>query len=371
MVYLDNNATTALDPRVLEAMMPYLTGPYGNPSSVHRFGKASRAAIDIARQQVASLVGAQPSEVVFTSGGTEANNFAIKGVASANPGKQIIYSAVEHPCVLEPAEQLERAGWPVAVLPVNKQGVIDLSKLEALLADKPTSIVSVMTANNENGAIQPIAEVGDILRGSGVLLHTDAVQAAGKLAVNFDGVDLMSLSSHKIHGPKGAGALLLRKTVFLEPLIHGGGQEDGLRAGTENLAAIVGFGAAASLALAEREQRSAHCKELQIAFEKGLGQWGDIQVFSVETPRLENTVQISIPGIDGETLLMLLDQRGVAVSSGSACHAGSGEPSHVLLAMGVDHYVARGAIRVSFSKENSLTDVDTCLKAIAEIRGGT
>ncbi|MFT7126370.1 MAG: cysteine desulfurase [Pseudoalteromonas tetraodonis] len=370
MVYLDNNATTALDPRVLEAMMPYLTGPYGNPSSVHRFGKASRAAIDIARQQVASLVGAQASEVVFTSGGTEANNFAIKGVAHANRDKQIIYSAVEHPCVLEPAEQLQRAGWPVAVLSVNEQGVVDLARLESLLLAKPTSLVSVMTANNENGAIQPIAEIADMARASGALLHTDAVQAAGKLAVDFTDVDLMSLSAHKIYGPKGAGALLLRKTVYLEPLLHGGGQEGGLRSGTENLAAIVGFGAAASLALAEREERSSHCLQLQAAFEAGLGQWSDIQVFSAAAPRLANTVQISVPGIDGETLLMLLDQRGVAVSSGSACHAGSGEPSHVLLAMGVNNSVARGAIRISFGKENSQADVDACLKAVAEIRGG-
>lgn len=370
MVYLDNNATTALEPRVLDAMMPYLTGPYGNPSSVHRFGKASRAAIDIARQQVASLVGAQAAEVVFTSGGTEANNFAIKGVAQANRGKQIIYSAVEHPCVLEPAEQLERAGWPVAVLPVDEQGVVKLSELQALLDKHPTSLVSVMAANNENGAIQPVSEIAEMLSGSNTLFHSDAVQAAGKLAVDFSAVDLMSLSSHKIHGPKGAGALLARKTVYLEPLLHGGGQEDGLRAGTENLASIVGFGAAASLALAEREERVAHSKKLQLAFEAGLGQWSDVEVFSRAVPRLENTVQISIPGIDGETLLMLLDQRGVAVSSGSACHAGSGEPSHVLLAMGVDHYVARGAIRISFSKDNSQADVDACLQAISEIRGG-
>lgn len=370
MAYLDNNATTALDPRVLEAMMPYLTGPYGNPSSVHRFGKAARAAIDIARQQVASLVGAQASEVVFTSGGTEANNFAIKGVAQSSRGKQILYSAVEHPCVLEPAEQLERAGWPVTQLPVNDQGVVDLDVLRSLLAAAPTSLVSVMTANNENGAIQPIATIADILRDTDTLLHTDAVQAAGKLAIDFADVDMMSLSSHKIHGPKGAGALLLRKTVYLEPLLHGGGQEDGLRAGTENLASIVGFGAAAALAIAEREARSAHCLQLRQSFEEGLSQWGDIPVFSAGSERLPNTTQISVPGIDGETLLMLLDQRGVAVSSGSACHAGSGEPSHVLLAMGVDHYVARGAIRISFGKDNSQADVGACLRAISEIRGG-
>lgn len=370
MAYLDNNATTALDPRVLDAMMPYLTGPYGNPSSAHRFGKAARAAIDIARQQVAGLVGAQANEVVFTSGGTEANNFAIKGVAAANPGKQVVYSAVEHPCVIEPVEQLERAGGRVAVLPVNDQGVVDLSALKSMVASQATSLVSVMAANNETGAIQPIADIADILRGSDVLLHSDAVQAAGKLPIEFNHVDLMSLSSHKIHGPKGAGALLLRKTVYLSPLLHGGGQEGGLRAGTENLAAIVGFGAAAELAFQEREQRSAHCKLLSQSFVQGIAQWPDIQIFSAEVPRLDNTVQISVPGVDGETLLMLLDQRGVAVSSGSACHAGSGKPSHVLLAMGVDNLVARGAIRVSFGKDNNQADVNACLKAIAEIRGG-
>lgn len=366
-VYLDHNATTPLDGRVVEAMEPFLRGACGNPSSVHRFGRLARAAVDAAREQVAALIGAQPSQVVFTSGGTEANNLALAGVAARLPRGRLGASAVEHSSLLGAAAALVKQGWQLDLIPVDDRCRVQIGALKAHLHDD-TRLVSVMMANNETGVLQDIAAIADVVRAAGVLLHTDAVQAAGKLAIDFGacGAHLMSLSAHKIHGPQGVGALVVDKSLELEPLLHGGGQEGGLRGGTENVAGIVGFGAAAELAGAELEQRRAHMLGLRSVLEEFLQQQSGVVVFAGQAERLPNTVQIGVPGIDGETLLMALDRKGFAVSSGSACASGKTEPSHVLVAMGVEHELARSAIRVSLGKDTTRDDVDVFCQAFVD-----
>lgn len=365
-IYLDNNATTALDDRVLEAMLPYLRGLGGNPSSMHQFGRRARAAIDVAREQVAALVGVSAKEIIFTSGGTEANNLAIRGVASRFANFRFACLPVEHPCVLEPglAADAQRQ-----LLPVDSDGVLLLEEAAAALAESEANLASVMLANNETGVLQPVAEFSAIAQNKGALLHCDAVQAAGKMAVNMPalGVDLMTLSSHKIYGPKGMGALCVKNGVDIAPLLAGGGQEDGLRSGTENLAAIVGFGKAAELAAAEWPERAEHCLQLRQHCEQGLKQMSAVTIFAEKRQRLSNTLMFSFAGIDGETLLMQLDQQGVAVASGSACHSAEPEPSHVLMAMGVGFEAARSAIRVSIGKDNTDADVDSFLAALRAV----
>lgn len=359
MMYLDHNATTPMDERVLEAMLPYLTGVTGNASSVHRYGRLVRAALDQARQQVAALVNAQASQIVFTSGGTEANNLALKGVVARHkvPGR-IACSAIEHSSVIESAQALAKSGWPCDLILPDRNGRITPAAVAAQLHED-TVLVSVMSANNETGVIQDIPAIAQEVRSAGALLHTDAVQAAGKIALDFpaSGAHLMSISSHKIYGPAGVGALVLDKLVELQPLLHGGGHEKGLRAGTENVAGIVGFGMAAELALTELDAHRRHMQGLRDELEDGLHALPGVVVFGEGTERLSNTVQFSVPGIDSETLLMQLDRHGIAVSSGSACSSNSHEPSHVLLAMGVDARMARSAIRVSFGKESSQQQV--------------
>lgn len=358
-VYLDHNATTPVDNRVFEAMAPYLREHFGNPSSVHRFGRQARAAIETAREQVADLVNAHSSQVVFTSGGTEANNLAVKGVAMRQAPGVVLISAIEHPSVTEAAASLAEAGWAIETLAVDTQGRVSSETLTRALACKP-QLVSIMLANNETGVVQDIAELSAAVRASGVVMHTDAVQAAGKIAVDFEasGAQLMSLSAHKIYGPKGVGALIVDKAVDMLPLMHGGGHEKGRRAGTENVAGIVGFGAAAVLAkeqLAEYELRlSKLCQRL----ESGLRVLGNVEVFASEARRLPNTVCFGVAGVDGETLVLNLDKAGMAVSSGSACASGSDEPSPVLRAMQVPHEYARGALRVSLGRGNTEADVD-------------
>lgn len=369
MIYFDNNATTRLDPRVAEAMRPYLEGAYANPSSLHRFGRAARDAVEAARAQVAALVGVQPQQVIFTSGGTEADNLAVKGVCTGNGGR-ILYAATEHPAVMESCEALRARGSTVEVLPVDSDGVLDWTGFEERLARGPVRLVAVMAANNETGVIQDVARAARLVHAAGSWLLVDAVQAAGKLAVDFDalGADLMSLSAHKLHGPRGVGALVRRGEVELAPLHHGGGQEHGLRGGTENVAAIVGFGVAADLARQELEARAAHGESLRRRLEAGLRRLPGAVIFAQAAPRLPNTVQFALPGWHGEALLMALDKRGIAVSSGSACHSGRGEPSHVLLAMGVAREIAHGAVRVSFSKDNTADEVDALLAALTELQ---
>ncbi|WP_420465071.1 cysteine desulfurase family protein [Panacagrimonas sp.] len=373
-VYLDHNATTHLDPRVLEAMEPYLSGPAANASSLHRYGRIARDAVEQARVQVARLVGCEAKEIVWTSGGTEANNLALKGMLAGNPrGRvlhRVLYGATDHPAVMEAAEALACRGCEIDAIAVDGDGLIDFDAFEAQLRCAPVSLVSAMRANNETGVIQDIPRLAALTQAGGVPLHVDAVQAAGKIAVDVAelGCDLLSLSSHKIYGPKGAAALVVRSHVDLQPVQHGGAQERGLRGGTENVAAIVGFGAAAELALAELDARARHLLALREPLEAGLRARGDTLIFGGDAPqRLPNTVQFAVRGWDGEALLMALDRQGYAVSSGSACASGSGEPSHVLLAMGYEPAVAKGAIRASLGKDNRLDDVQGFLHALGRI----
>ncbi len=370
-VYLDHNATTPLDPVVLDAMMPYMTGIYGNPSSVHRFGRLVRNALDQARAQVASLVDAEVNQVVFTSGGTEANNLAIKGTLKGlQPGRFAIGST-EHACLIEPAQYIARQGWYLDMIPVNAQGQVVVDNLPTSIA-ADTQLMSVMAANNETGVLQDIAALVDRARqiNPQILIHSDACQMAGKLPFSYReaGLNLMSLSSHKIYGPQGAGALIVDRRVDLQPQIIGGGQESTRRSGTENLAAIVGFGAAAELAQQRLEQRAQHTSSLRVQLVTALQAMTGVVIFSNEVACLPNTLQFSVEGIDGETLLMQLDRQGFAVSSGSACHSERAEPSHVLLAMGVETQLARGAIRVSFGEQNTTQEVSQFIEALESIR---
>lgn len=368
-IYLDHNATTHLDPQVLDAMLPYLSGPAANPSSLHRYGRLARDAVEAARAQVAQLVGAQPAEIIWTSGGTEANNLAIKGVADAQtaPGC-VLYGATDHPAVMEAAEALRQRGWAVEAVAVDALGRVDEPALAAQLARGNVRLVSLMRANNETGVIQPLPQLAPAIHAAGAWLHVDAVQALGKMPVDRDvlDADLMTLSSHKIYGPKGVGALVVRAEVELRAQLHGGAQERGVRGGTENVAAIVGFGAAAELARQRLDDRIAHLQPLRDRLEAGLHSIRGIRIFGEGAERLPNTVQCALAGYDGEALLMQLDRHGIAVSSGSACASGSGEPSHVLLAMGIDPVTAKGAIRISLGQANGADDVDRILAVLRD-----
>lgn len=368
MVYLDHNASSPLDQRVLEAMLPYLGKFFGNPSSLHRQGRIARSAIDTARQQVAALVGAQSSQIIFTSGGTEANNLAIKGLAARLSNPNFAVGATEHPSISAPAEHLAAKGWKRHTLEVDTLGLTTAASLQAVAAVKP-AFASVMLANNETGVIQNLEPIVERLKPLGTLLHTDAVQAVGKIAVDFVklGVDLLTLSSHKIYGPKGAGALVVARHVELEPLLEGGGQEGDLRSGTENVAAIVGFGKAAELAKTELEVRADKLYRLRTQLESYLSQQPSITLFAKEASRLPNTLQFALANMEGEALLMALDRKGFAVSSGSACASGAGEPSPVLLAMGYDEDLAKNAIRVSFGKDNETADIDRLIATLAPL----
>ena len=367
--YLDHNATTPLDAGVLEAMLPFLKERYGNPSSRHEYGRAARAAIDAARQQVAAAVGAHPTEVVFASGGSEANNLFIKGAAACLKPATIAVSAIEHPCVREPAFDLKRLGWDVREIAVGAEGRVAETDFSAALAKKP-AIVSVMLANNETGVLQDIAALAARAHAAKAWFHTDAVQALGKVAIDFRalnaaGVNALTISAHKIYGPKGAAALVLDKRIELKPLISGGGQERKLRSGTENVAAIVGFGAACELAVARLEADAARLNALRGQLEAGLAASG-AAIFSRNAPRLPNTTFFALAGIDGETLVAQLDRAGFAVASGSACSSVSPEPSHTLLAMGVEAGMAKGALRVSLGRANTEEDVARFLEALGE-----
>ncbi|WP_292784892.1 cysteine desulfurase family protein [Methylophilus sp. UBA6697] len=365
-VFLDHNSTTALKPQVLEAMLPWLTQATGNPTSRHVYGRNAREAMELARKQIAECVGVQASQVVFTSGGTEANNFAIKGITANLSPSQLLISAIEHPCVTRPAQSLAWHDWKVAQLAVNSQGVIDLAQAEQALSSR-TGLVSAMLANNETGAIQPIAELAQLAKAHGALLHTDAVQAFGKIAVDMHalGVHAMTISSHKIGGPIGVGALILDKRVDIAPLLHGGGQERGLRSGTENVAGIVGFARACQLAMETLDARHTVVQKLRDQLETGLNKLG-ATIFASQTERLPNTSFFAITNIEGETLVTALDKAGFAVASGSACSSDSTEPSHVLLAMGITPDLARGAVRVSLSDSNTSEEITQFLAALQQ-----
>jgi cysteine desulfurase len=355
MIYFDHNATTPIDGRVLEVMLPFLKGFYGNPSSLYRHGRLVRSAIDSAREQVSALVGVQPSQLIFTSGGTEANNLALMAL---KPGSKLAISAIEHPSISEPAEYLASLGHGLSLIEVDRHGCVTQEAVDEIIQFDP-ELVSIMLANNETGVIQDVASVAQQLREKGIVVHTDAVQALGKIPVNFNqlSVNMMTLSSHKIYGPKGCGALVFDKAVSLKPMLLGGGQEQGVRAGTENAPAIIGFGKAAELAGAELAQRVEQLQKLRKILEARLISIPGITIFANEAERLPNTVQFGIEGMDGEMLLMKLDQKGMAVSSGSACASGGGKPSPVLAAMGISAELAKSAIRISLGKANTEAEI--------------
>jgi cysteine desulfurase len=355
MIYLDHNATTPIHPNVLEAMLPFLGAFYGNPSSLYRHGRLVRSAIDTARNQVATLVNAQPTQIIFTSGGTEANNLALQ---SAPPLGKLAISAIEHPSVSEPAAHLKRKGYDLTVIEVDNNGLISQAAIDKVIANKP-DFVSIMLANNETGVIQDVAHYAGQFAATGTLVHTDAVQALGKIPVDFEqlGVQLMTLSSHKLYGPKGCGALIFAKGSSITPMLLGGGQEQGYRAGTENVAAIVGFGKAAELAHAELVSRNEHLMRLRVLLENQLVAIPGLRIFAQHAQRLANTVSVGIEGMDGEMLLMKLDQKNIAVSSGSACASGGSAPSPVLLAMGVEANLAKSALRISLGFNNTEAEI--------------
>jgi len=365
MIYLDHNATTPLDERVLAAMLPFLSTYYGNPSSLYRHGRLVRSAIDTAREQLAALVGVSAAQIIFTSGGTEANNLAL-ATLSANTGLAV--SAIEHPSILEPAQYLTTQGHDLTLLAVDNNGTITQDAINQVMERQP-QLVSMMLANNETGVIQPVAAYAEQLKANNILIHTDAVQALGKIPVAFNqlNVDLMSVSSHKIYGAKGCGALIVGKDITIKPLLRGGGQERNLRSGTENVAAIVAFGKAAELAHSELKQRNEHLLALRTLLEQQLATIPRLTIFAQHTPRLANTVLFGIDEVDGEMLVMRLDKKSIAVSSGSACASGGSLPSHVLLAMGVAEGQAKTAVRVSLGMSNTaaeIADFVTTLKSL-------
>lgn len=369
-VYLDHNATTPVAPAVLEAMLPYFGTQHGNASSRHEYGRAARRAIDEARQQVAHAVGAHPTEVIFTSGGSEANNLFIKGAAANLPPGVVAISAIEHPCVREPAKALRRRGWRMREIAVDAECRIAGADFSAAVAESP-ALVSVMLANNETGTLQDIAALAATAAAARAWFHTDAVQALGKVPVDFRslnaaGVHAMTLSAHKLGGPKGAGALVVDKRVDLAPLIDGGGHERGLRSGTENVPAIVGFGVACAAAVGRQAATAVRLAALREELERGLAAQGAV-IFARQAARLPNTLYFSLPGLDGETLVAKLDRAGYAVASGAACSSANPEPSHVLLAMGVAPDTARGAVRISLGEQNTAADVEGFLQTFAAL----
>jgi cysteine desulfurase len=375
-VYLDHSATTPADPRVVEAMLPYLTEKFGNASSVHFFGQQARAAVDRARRDVAALIGARANEIVFVSGGTEANNLAIRGVceAAATHGRHVITSAIEHSSVRGICEALEKTGWEITRLPAYDEGIVRAEDVRAALRPD-TVLISVMLANNEIGTIQPIDEIGALVReerarGRRLWLHTDAVQAAGRIPVDVEtlGCDLLSLSAHKLYAPKGTGSLFVRRGVRLVSQNVGGHQEREKRAGTEGVPGIVAFGTAARLARAEMAERSEHDRRLRDRFETSITERIDDLVFNGDrTRRLPHLSNISFRFIEGEGLLISLDLEGIAVSTGSACSSGTLEPSPVIRALGRNDELARGAIRFSFGKDNNEQDVDRVLNVLTGV----
>ena len=375
-IYFDHNATTRVDDPVLEAMLPYFQQEFGNASSRHGYGIVARRAIDKARKQVAEAVGVQPVQVVFTSGGSEANNLFVRGaVDSLKPGNLFI-SAIEHPCVLKPAQAIARRGcdpWPLQQLAVNADGQVDVAAAAAAMQTNKPGLVSVMLANNETGVIQDVAAIAELARSHGAYVHTDAIQGLGKIPVDFTAlkVHAMTLSAHKIYGPKGAAALIVDKRLLLKPLIYGGGHENGLRSGTENVPAIVGFGVACELAVTRLAETAQHVAKLRDRLETGLTGMG-AAIFGGQAARIPNTCYFALPDIEGDTLVVKLDKAGFAVAAGAACSSVNPGQSHVLAAMQIDPMLARCAVRVSLGRDNTLQQVDDFLRAtqriVAELR---
>jgi len=372
-IYMDNAATTKVSQPVLEAMLPYFTECYGNPSSVHWYGRESRKAMEEARRQVAAALGAKPNEIYFTGCGTEADNWAVRGTAYARreKGNHIITSAIEHHALLHTCQQLEKEGFEVTYLPVDEYGQIRLEDLENAMKEN-TILVSIMAANNEIGTIQPIEEIAKIAHSHGALFHTDAVQAIGNMAfdVKAMGIDMLSLSGHKFHAPKGVGALYLRNGIRLQRLMQGGAQERTQRPGTENLASIVGLGKAIEVATQNIEKHNECLLAMRDRLiDRILAEIPETRLNGHRTNRLPGNVNISFRYIEGESLLLSLDMKGIAGSSGSACTSGSLDPSHVLLAIGLSHEIAHGSLRLSLSEENTMEEVDYAVETLKEVVG--
>mgnify|MGYP000014396662 FL=1 len=372
-VYLDHSATTPVRKEVADLVYSYMTTYFGNPSSIHSFGREAKKAMEVAREQVADLIGAKPEEIIFTSGGTEADNLAVIGTAFANQkkGKHVITSAIEHHAVLDSFKYLEKQGFKVTYVPVDKNGLVDPDDVAKAITDE-TTLISIMHVNNEVGTIQPIKEIAELAKSKNknIIVHTDGVQSVGKIPVNVDDlqVDLLSASSHKIYGPKGVGCLYVRKGTKIEPTHHGGGQERKRRPGTENLPGIVGFGKAAELAKQELEQEMKRLTELRDMLIDGiLERIPDVKLNGDRIKRVPGNVNVSIRYVEGESLLLSLDMKGIAASSGSACTSGSLDPSHVLLAMGIPHEIAHGSLRMTLGRDNTKEDIEYVLDTLPEI----
>ena len=370
-IYLDYAATTPMHPEVVKAMLPYFTEAFGNPSAIHAYGQEAKGAIEEARAKVASLIGAQDEEIVFTSGGTEADNFALKGIAYANEnkGNHIITTTIEHHAVLETCHFLETKGLRVTYLPVDEYGLVTPEEVRQAITNK-TILITVMQANNEIGTIEPIAEIGKVAREAGIYFHTDAVQAAGHIPVNVDelGVDLLSMSAHKLYGPKGIGALYIRKGTKLLPFVHGGEQERGRRASTENVPGIVGFGKAAEIAQQEMNEEAKRVTYLRDKLINGLrGQIDHARLNGHPINRLPNNVNVSIAFAEGESMCLNLDLEGVCASTGSACSSAITEPSHVMLALGLPPLEAHSSLRFSLGKWTTEKEIDRVLEVLPQI----
>jgi cysteine desulfurase len=370
-IYLDNAATTHIRPEVLDEMLPYLKDNYGNPSSIYSLGKEGRKAVEKAREQVAKALHCKSSEIFFTGGGSESDNWAIKSTANANreKGMHIITSAIEHHAVLNACKFLEKNGYEISYIPVDSNGIVKIDELKEAIK-KDTTLISIMYANNEIGTIQPIEEIGKIAKEHNIYFHTDAVQAVGNIPIDLNklDVDLLSLSGHKIYGPKGVGVLYIKEGTKIASFIHGGGQEKGKRAGTENVAGIVGVGKAIELATNDIETHSKHMQELRdMTIENVLKNIPYSRLNGDKVKRLPGNVNISFEYIEGESILLLLDSKGICASSGSACTSGSLDPSHVLLAIGLPHEIAHGSLRLTFGMENTKDDVEYLLETLPPI----
>lgn len=361
-IYMDHSATTPVDPLVVDAMLPYFTERFGNASSLHSFGQEAAEALSDSRSRVAESIGAREEEIIFTSGGTESDNIALQGVLSRKAGKRqhIITSVIEHPAVLNTCSFLESAGHEVTYVPVNSEGIVDLGEVERAVRDN-TVLISIMHANNEIGTIQPVKEIAGVAKENDIYLHTDAVQSVGKIPVDVNelGVDMLSISSHKIHGPKGIGALYVREGTTLDPVIFGGGHERGLRPGTENIPGIVGLAKAVSLARERLGADSAHMGKLRDSLIKNVfGTISDVRLNGHPTQRLPNNANFSFRHVEGESLLMMLDMAGIAVSTGSACSSRSLHSSHVLTSIGLEPDYIHGSVRISLGRENTMDEID-------------
>lgn len=371
MSYMDHSATSPVDTQVLEAMQPYFKESFGNASTLYSLGREARTAMENARKQVASIIGARSDEVYFTSGGTESDNLAIKGTISRLKGKgnHIITSAIEHPAVEETCKYLEKNGYTVTYLPVGEDGIVKIEDLEESIRED-TILITIMHANNEIGTIQPIKEMGALAREKGIYFHTDAVQSVGKIPVNVEdmNVDLLSISAHKLYGPKGVGALYIRKGVRIDPLLHGGGHEKGMRPGTENIPGIVGLGKACQLAEENLDKNMEYVTSLRDRLIKGVLEGIEQSYLNGHpTKRLPNNANFRFSSIEGESLILQLDSKGINASTGSACSSNKLEPSHVLMAIGLEEVDAHGSLRISLGKENTPEDVDYTISAIIDV----